>query len=136
MSVQSEISAYLAECGTFYFATVDGEAPVVRPLGFQMVVDDQLYLGVGTFKDVYAQLVANPNVYICASKPDGSGWIRIGGKAVCDDDPALVDACFATMPALKGLYEANGWQMGIFHLEDATAIWVDGPMTPVRTEQF
>ena len=94
MSVQSEISAYLAECGTFYFATVDGEVPVVRPLGFQMVVDDQLYLGVGTFKDVYAQLVANPNVYICATKPDGKSWVRVSGKAVCDDDPALTAAKF------------------------------------------
>ena len=136
MSVQQEIKDYLDECGLFFFATVDGEAPVVRPLGFSMVQNDQLYLGVGTFKNVYAQLTANPNVYICAMKPDGSGWIRIAGKAVCDASQDLIDACFATMPDLKGLYEANGWEMGIFHLEDATATWVDGPMTPVRTENF
>ncbi|MBQ9068200.1 MAG: pyridoxamine 5'-phosphate oxidase family protein [Eggerthellaceae bacterium] len=136
MSVQQEIQQYLSECGVFYFATVNGDAPVVRPLGFSMEREGQLYLGVGTFKDVYAQLSSNPHVYICACKPDGSGWIRVAGKAVCDADPALVDATFEAMPDLKALYESNGWEMGVFHLEDATATWVDGPMTPVRTETF
>ncbi len=136
MSVQEEIQQYLADCGVFYFATIDGDAPVVRPLGFSMSYDGMLYFGVGTFKNVYAQLSSNPHVYVCASKPDGSGWIRIAGNAVCDANPALVEACWQAMPDLKPLYEENGWEMGIFHLEDATATWVDGPMTPVRTETF
>lgn len=136
MSVQNEIDAYLGECGMFFFATVADGAPVVRPLGFHMEKDGQLYFGVGTFKQVYAQLKANPNVYVCACKPDASGWIRISGKAVADSDPALVDACFQISPSLKPVYEQNGWEMGIFHLEDATATWVEGAMTPVRTERF
>lgn len=136
MTIQGEINQYLDECGMFFFATVDGDAPVVRPLGFHMEQAGQLYFGVGTFKNVYAQLKANPNVYVCAVKKDGSGWIRVAGKAACDDDPALVDACFAVMPDLKPLYDANGWEMGIFHLEEATATWIEGPMTPVRTETF
>jgi hypothetical protein len=75
MTIQQEVNDYLSECGVFYFATVDGDAPVVRPLGFHMEHDGQLYFGVGTFKSVYAQLNANPNVYVCACKPDGSGWV-------------------------------------------------------------
>ena len=136
MTVQEEISSYLAECGVFYFGTVSGDAPVIRPLGFQMAKDGQLYLGVGTHKDVYAQLKANPNVYICGTKPDGASWIRVAGKAVCDSDPALVDACFAAAPDLKGVYEANGWEMGIFHLENGAITYVEGPMTPVKTVEF
>lgn len=136
MSTQQEIHEYLNECGLFYFATVSNDAPVVRPLGFQMLHEGQLYFGVGTFKEVYAQLSANPNVYVCACKPDGSGWIRISGKAVRDNDPALAEIAFEHMPDLKPLYEANGWEMGVFHLEDASATWVDGPMTPIKTEAF
>ena len=136
MTIQEEISTYLAECGVFYFGTVDGEAPVIRPLGFQMARDGQLYLGVGTHKNVYAQLKANPNVYICGTKPDGASWIRVAGKAVCDDDPALVDAAFEVMPNLKPMYESNGWTMGIFHLEDATVTFVEKLMAPARTETF
>lgn len=136
MSVQQEIKDYLNECGCFFFATVDGDAPAVRPLGFSMVQNDQLYFGVGTFKSVYAQLQANPNVCVCALKNDGSGWIRISGKAVCDADQELVDACFEQLPNMKPVYEENGWEMGIFHLEDAVATWVDGFMVPARTESF
>lgn len=136
MSIRQEIHEFLNECGVFYFGTVDGDAPVIRPLGFQMMHEGELYFGIGTFKSAYKQLVANPNVYICALKPDGSGWLRVSAKAVCDHDPALVDACFEHMPDLKGLYEANGWEMGIFHLTDATATFVEGPMTPIKTEQF
>lgn len=136
MTIKQEICEYLKECGAFFFSTVKDDAPVTRPLGFKMLHDGELYFGVGTFKDVYKQLTANPNVYICATKPDGSGWLRVAGKAVCDSDPALVDACFQTMPELKGLYEANGWEMGIFHLVDGAATFVEGPMTPVKTETF
>ena len=136
MSVKQEIFDYLNECGAFFFSTVKDDAPVTRPLGFKMLHEGELYFGVGTFKDVYAQLTANPNVYVCAMKPDGSGWVRVAAKAVCDDDPALVDACFQVMPDLKGVYEANGWEMGIFHLVDGTATFVEGAMKPIKTVTF
>jgi hypothetical protein len=40
------------------------------------------------------------------------------------------------MPDLKGLYDANGWKMGIFHLEDATVSFIEGFMGPAKTETF
>ena len=136
MTVQQEISAYLDECGHFFFGTVADNAPVIRPLGFHMCVDGQLYFGVGTFKNVYAQLVANPAVYVCATKPDNSGWIRISGTAVLDDNPALIDAVWENMPSMKPIYDANGWEMGVFHLENAKATWMNGYMEAARTEEF
>ena len=136
MADKQKLSDYLGECGIFYFGTVSGDAPVIRPLGFKMVVDGELYFGVGTHKDVYAQLKANPNVYLCATKPDGKSWVRVSGKAVCDDDPALVDAAWVEAPHLKPLYEDNGWTMGIFHLEQGTVTYVENLMAPVATEEF
>lgn len=136
MAIKQDLYDYLTECRTFFFSTVKDGAPVTRPLGFRMLHEGELYFGVGTFKDVYAQIKANPNVYVCAVKPDRSGWLRISAKAVLDDDPALVDACFQTMPEMKEIYDANGWTMGIFHLEDATATFIEGFMAPSRTETF
>ena len=136
MADKKKLSEYLAECGIFYFGTVADGAPVIRPLGFQMVCNDELYLGVGTHKDVYAQLTADPNVCICATKPDGTSWVRVSGKAVCDDDPALVDAAFEAMPQLKPLYESNGWTMGVFHLEQGTITYYENLMAPVASEEF
>ena len=136
MAIKQEINEYLTECGTFFFSTVKDGAPVTRPLGFHMLHNGELYFGVGTFKDVYAQLTANSNVYVCCVKPDRNGWMRISAKAVRDDDPALVDACFQTMPEMKGVYDSHGWEMGIFHLEDATVTFIEGFMAPARTETF
>ncbi|MBR0404128.1 MAG: pyridoxamine 5'-phosphate oxidase family protein [Eggerthellaceae bacterium] len=136
MADKQKLYDYLGECGIFYFGTVDGDAPVIRPLGFKMLVDGELYFGVGTFKEVYAQLTANPNVYICATKPDGKSWVRVSGKAVCDDDPALTDAAWVASPQLKPLYEDNGWTMGIFHLVEGKVTYVENLMAPVATEEF
>ena len=136
MADKQKLSDYLAECGVFYFGTVADGAPVIRPLGFQMICNGELYLGVGTHKDVYAQIKANPNVYICSTKPNKTSWVRVSGKAVLDDDPALVDAAFEAMPQLKPLYDQNGWSMGVFHLEQATVTYYENLMVPVETEQF
>ena len=136
MADKQKMSDYLAECGVFYFATVDGDAPVVRPIGFQMCHDGELYFGIGTHKAVFAQLSANPKVCIAGTKPDGTSWIRIAGTVAHDDDPALTDAAFEAMPALKPLYESNGWTMGIFHLVDGTVSYYENLMTPVATEEF
>ena len=136
MADKQKLSEYLAECGVFYFGTVVDDAPVIRPLGFQMFYEGEFYLGIGTHKEVYKQLVANPNVYICATKPDGTSWVRVSGKAVCDDDPALEVAAFEAMPQLKPLYENNGWTMGMLHLEDGAITYYENLMVPVATEEF
>ena len=136
MADMNKIYEYLNECGTFYFATIKDGAPEMRPLGFKMVVDGQLYFGIGTHKAVFAQLTANPKVSICATKPDGKCWMRMSGTAVIDDDPALVDKAFEAAPYLKPMYEENGWQMGILHLEDGTVSYYENLMAPAGTEQF
>jgi UDP-N-acetylglucosamine/UDP-N-acetylgalactosamine diphosphorylase len=51
-----------------------------------MEMEGKEMFGVGDFKDVYKQLVANPKVEIVAEKPDGH-WMRYTGKAVFDTDP-------------------------------------------------
>ena len=57
-----KVNDFLTEAGVFYLATVDGDQPKVRPLGAHMEMDGKVLFGVGDFKDVYKQLVANPKV--------------------------------------------------------------------------
>lgn len=87
-ATMQEIHDYLEECakktGTFYLMTVDGDKPACRPVSFHMLVDGKEYFGVGTFKDAYKQMVANPNVQIVGCK--GANWIRVSGTAVFDND--------------------------------------------------
>ena len=112
----NRVKAFLDEAQVFYIVTVDGDKPKARPISFSMVRNDELYFGVGTFKEVYKQLVANPNIEIIASTP--SLWMRLDGKAVFDHDDYLVDECFKIMPPIGKLYKENGWEMGIFHIEN------------------
>lgn len=110
----------------FFLATVDGDQPKLRPLGFHMEMDGKVLFGVGDFKDVYKQLSANPKTEIAACKPDGH-WLRYTGKAVFETDPKYEAAALEAMPNLKNIYnEETGHHMMVFYLEDATA--VDIPM--------
>ncbi len=118
----SKINDFLNETGTFFLASCDGDQPKVRPLGLHMEMDGKVLFGIGDFKDVYKQLVANPNVEIAACKKDGH-WLRYTGKAVFETDPKYAKAALEASPGLKNIYnETTGNKMMIFHLEDATAV--------------
>ncbi len=118
----SKVNDFLTEAGVFFLATVDGDQPKVRPLGAHFEMDDKVLFGVGDFKDVYKQMVANPKVEIVACKQDGH-WMRYTGKAVFEEDPKYAEAALDMMPDLRNIYnEQTGNKMMIFHLEDATAV--------------
>ena len=54
----------------FHIATVDGNKARVRPFGFKMERNNTLYFCTGKAKDVYKQLVQNPDIEISAMGPD------------------------------------------------------------------
>jgi len=118
----SKINDFLNETGTFFLASCDGDQPKVRPLGLHMEMDGKVLFGIGDFKDVYKQLIANPKVEIAACRKDGH-WLRYTGKAVFETDPKYAEAALEASPGLKNIYnETTGNKMMIFHLEDATAV--------------
>ena len=118
----SRINDFLSEAGVFFMATVDGDKPKVRPLGAHMEMDGKVIFGVGDFKNVYKQMLANPKVEIVASKQDGH-WMRYTGKAVFETDEKYAQAMLEGAPQLKAIYnEQTGNKMMCFHIEDATAV--------------
>ena len=118
----SKVNDFLTQAGVFYLATVDGDQPKLRPLGLHLEMDGKVLFGVGDFKAVYRQLIANPKVEIAACKPDGH-WLRYTGRAVFETDPKYAAAALEAMPNLKNIYnEQTGYRMMVFHLEDAAAV--------------
>ena len=118
----SRVQDFLNEAGVFYLATVDGNQPKCRPLGAHLEADGKVMFGVGDFKDVYKQLVANPRVEIVAAKPDGN-WLRYTGKAVFETDDIYAQMILTDNPGLKNIYnEQTGHKMMVFHLENAKAV--------------
>ena len=118
----SKINDYLNETGKFFLATVDGDKPKVRPLGAHLEIDGKVIFGVGDFKDVYKQMVVNPNVEIVACKNDGH-WMRYSGKAVFESDSKYAEAILDALPHLRKIYnEQTGNKMMAFHIADAVAV--------------
>ncbi len=117
-----KIVKFLKENPIFYFATVDGDRPCVRPFGLVFMYEGKLYFGTGKHKAVYAQLMKNPNVEISTCTPDGRLWIRVRGKAVFDDSPEIHEMAFATTPVLQEIYnEKTGFELAAFYLKDVEA---------------
>ena len=117
----SKIADFLKEAGVFYLATVDGDQPKARPLGAFMEMDGKVIFGVGDFKAVYRQMVANPKVEIVACKAGGH-WLRYTGKAVFETDPKYAQTMLDNAPHLKKIYnEETGNKLMCFHIEDAAA---------------
>ena len=117
----SRIGDFLKETGVFFLATTDGAQPKLRPLGAFLEADGRIIFGVGDFKDVYKQLLANPLVEIAACKQDGH-WLRYTGRAVFETDTKYADAMIESA-GLGSIYnETTGNKLMAFHLEDAKAV--------------
>ena len=121
MSDIQKVNDFLADAGVFFLASIDGDQAKCRPLVFHMLIDDKIYFGVGTFKEVWKQIQENPKIEIVALNDEKDKFIRYYGTATADDNPELVEKTFEIMPEIGEIYKANNWEMGIFYLDDATA---------------
>ena len=121
MSDIEKVNDFLADAGVFFLESIDGDQAKCRPLGFHMLIDDKIYFGVGTFKEVWKQMQENPKIEIVALNDEKDKFIRYYGTATADDNPELVEKTFEIMPEIDEIYKANNWEMGIFYLDDATA---------------
>lgn len=119
MSNAAKVNEFLDKAKTFMFLTTDGDQPKGRPFGFHMLVEDRLYFGCGTFKNVFKQLTANPKVEVLAM--NGGEFLRYDGTATVVKDDALLEKVRAAMPQIMALYDKNGWEMGLFYLENGHA---------------
>ena len=113
------IDEFLTKAQSFALATTCGDQPRMRVLGLKIKLDGKIYFAVGTFKDVYKQLQANPKCEIMASV--GMDFLRWDGKAVFVDDPRLLPIVENMMPDLVKMYNQMGWKLGFFTLEGGTA---------------
>lgn len=118
MEMLQKVSSYLKACGFYYLATSQGGQPKCRPIGLHAVKDGKLYFCVGDFKNVYRQMQEEPRVEVCAS--DGTGFMRVFGRAVFEEGTAQADAFMEMAPALKTIYNADsGRALKAFYLEEA-----------------
>ena len=115
-----KIDEFISKAEVFFLATVDGDKPKNRPLGFHLLKDDKIYFGVGNQKEVYKQLISNPNVEIVAVVE--TNFLRYYGKAVFEETYDFADSIVAGNEFLQSIYnDETGFKLAVFHLEEATA---------------
>jgi uncharacterized pyridoxamine 5'-phosphate oxidase family protein len=112
--------AFLKECGVYFLATADGDAPRVRPFGTCHIFEEKLYIQTGAVKDVSKQMHKNPRVEICACK--GGNWLRLSGTAVADGRIEAQESMLEAYPSLKNRYQAGDGNTEVWYLKDARAV--------------
>ncbi len=119
MSNVAKVVEFLDKAKVFYFLTTDGDQPKGRPFGFKIVYEDKLFFGCGTFKNVFRQLTQNPKVEVLAMA--GNEFMRYDGEAKVVKDDGLLAKVREMSPQLMAMYDKNGWEMGLFYLENGHA---------------
>jgi uncharacterized pyridoxamine 5'-phosphate oxidase family protein len=128
-----EVQEFLRKTGVYYFATIHGDHPEVRPFGVAVIFENRLYIETGRKKEVYRELLANPKASICAF--DGSTWLRINATFVEDKRVEAEAAVLDEYPELKNMYQAGDGNTAVFYMKDATATFSSFVAAP-RTIKF
>ena len=116
-----ELMAFLKENPTFYFATVEGYMPRVRPFGFAMEYKGRLYFAIGKHKAAYKQILDNTNIEICTDNKKGE-WIRVQGTVDFDNSADAKKKAFEVMPQLADIYNAeSGLELGMVYMDRISA---------------
>jgi uncharacterized pyridoxamine 5'-phosphate oxidase family protein len=117
----NDVVQFLAQCGTFFVATADGDQPRVRPFGAVLEHGERIYFCTGNQKEFYKQCVKNPKTEICACNENGQ-WLRITGSIVFEKNTDVKRKFFDAMPGLGHIYQsADSPVFEVFCLQGARA---------------
>ena len=121
---KKEILEFLNANPTCCLATVEGNKPHVRAIGMVKADESGIIIETGTFKDMYKQLVANPNVELCFFNAKDGIQIRVSGAVEPLDDIELKKEIVIQRPFLKQRVEEGGYEaMGVFRLKGQAYVW-------------
>ena len=86
-----------------FLATLDGDQPRVRALGFWFADETGFYFQTGDMKSMYLQLKEHPQTEVCFYKHEGSigTMMRISGEVEFLQDHALKEKVLHERPFLK-----------------------------------
>lgn len=84
---KQEILKSINKNPVFYLATIDGDKPKVRGMLLYKADDNGILFHTGASKDLYSQILKNPNAELCFNC--SGTQIRISGKLEIIDDDKL-----------------------------------------------
>lgn len=103
----NDVAASFQKAKVIYLATNDGQGARVRPLRYTAIIDNKLVFATSAKKELFQQLVKNPEVEACSTETDESAFIRFKGKAVVCEDAATKDAFLKVFPKFGKMFGEN-----------------------------
>lgn len=123
-----EILTFLRNCGIFYLATCEDGQPHVRPFGAVCAYEGRLYLVTNNQKNVYRQILSNPQVEICGLYQDQ--WARITGTLALDERREARAAMLEANSSLSEMYAVDDQLMVVLYFTQAEmTVYLPGAQT-------
>ena len=105
-------------------ATVEGNKPHVRGISIIKADENGIIIQTSTRKDIYKQLLANPNVELWFGNEEQGIQLRVSGAVEPVDDIELKKEIVVQRPFLKQRIEEGGYEaMGVFRLKGVAYVW-------------
>jgi len=134
--MMQDVVKFLEENSVGFLATVDNGKPRVRPFQFMLEEGGKLYFCTSNAKDVFSQLKANPYVEFSCST-NTFAWIRVQGKAVFSNDPAIKAKILEKSELVKSIYQKpDNPIFEIFYLAEGNAVIADFSGQPPKKVNF
>lgn len=124
---QKEILEFINNNMSCSLATCDGNKPRVRGMQLYKADGKGLIFHTGAGKDLYKQLLSNPNVELCfyGLNPQNFMQVRVSGIAMRENDDKLREEILSARPFLKPIVAQHGKEsLAIFRVKKMMAtVW-------------
>jgi len=104
----------------FFFATIEGKQPRVRPYNAVVEFEDKVYFYTSRRTHAFKQIEENPMIEICAMISEDR-WLRVCGKVVYDYRTEVKKAMLDANPELRSMYDENDKIFEVFYLSNMQA---------------
>ncbi len=126
---KKEVLAFITANPTAYLATAEGKKPHVRAMGTYRADENGIIFSMQTYKDVYKQLVKNPETEICYFAQGIQ--VRVSGQMQQVKDLALKKEITEKRAFYKPGVEKEGWDyVGVFILKHGKFAALDPKAPP------
>lgn len=106
---KKEIIDFINKNPTCHMATLEDGKPRVRAMGMYHADENGIIIQLSEVKDIYKQLVKDPETELCFANPKEGIQVRIRGRMELLEDAELKKAVVEKRPFLKPLVEKHGW---------------------------
>ncbi|MCJ7426269.1 MAG: pyridoxamine 5'-phosphate oxidase family protein [Dehalococcoidales bacterium] len=121
---KKEILEFLNANPVCYLATVEGNKPRVRAMGMVSADEDGIIIQTGTYKDMYKQMSANPNVELLFYNAKDGIQIRVSGAVEPVEDKKVKEAIVVQRQFLKPIVEKEGYgAIAVYRLKGKAYVW-------------